>query len=82
MCIGSLFKSPKVETPTIPPPPPTPSPPPTPTPVDSQTQQADAATKRRKQLRSGLQSTIKTRGIFGQGAELSSVTSTGKNTLG
>lgn len=81
MCLSSLFKSPKVETPPMPVAPKAPSPPPTPTAVDSQTQQQDMAVKRRKQLRSGLLSTIKKGGVFGSGAELSTVGS-GKNTLG
>lgn len=80
MCLGNLFGK-KPEAPQIPAPPPIPSPPPTPTPVASQTQAQDLATKRRRQLRSGLLSTIKTGGVFGSGAELSSVGG-GKNTLG
>lgn len=82
MCISKLFKSPKPAK--MPPPPPAPSPPPTPTPVESQTQQQDLTTKRRRQLRSGLLSTMKQKGAgaFGKKPELASVTSTGKTTLG
>lgn len=60
MCLSLLSKPPKFETPQLPPPPPTPSPPPTPTAVDSQTQKQDANIRRRKQIRAGLLSTIKT----------------------
>ena len=81
MCLGSLFGK-KPKAPAMPAPPPVPSPPPTPTAIDSQTQQQDSAEKRKKQLRSGLASTIKTRGgVFGSGAELASV-GTGSKTLG
>jgi hypothetical protein len=80
MCLGNLFGK-KPEQPQMPAPPPMPSPPPTPTAVESQTQAQDMATKRRLQMRAGLLSTIKTGGVFGAGAELSSVGS-GKNTLG
>lgn len=81
MCLGDLFGGSKPSAPKPPPPPPTPAPPPTPTAVDSQTSAQDLKKKRRRQLRAGLSSTIKTGGVFGTGAELSSV-GTGSRTLG
>lgn len=82
MCFSSLFSKPKIETPKpiAPPPSVTASPPPTPTSIDSQGQASDIAAKRKKRLRSGVLSTIKSGGIFGSGSQLSS--SQGKNTLG
>ena len=80
MCFSSLFKSPKVDTPAMPKAPtPAPIPSPTPTRVESQSQIQDLQMRKKKQLRSGLLSTIKG-GIFGGGAELSS--GSGKSTLG
>lgn len=77
MCLSSLFKQPKIEMPAAPAP--TPMPAPTPTKVESQSNLEDMNQRRKKQLRSGLLSTIKG-GVFGGGAELSS--GTGKSTLG
>jgi hypothetical protein len=80
MCLSSLFKQPKIDTPSMPAAPtPTPMPAPTPTKVESQANLEDMNQRRKKQLRSGLLSTIKG-GVFGSGAELSS--GTGKSTLG
>jgi hypothetical protein len=84
MCISSLFKQPKIETPAMPTPPPAvtqAAPPPVPTSVESQSQASDMAQKRKKQLRSGLLSTIKAGGIFGSGSELGT-SGGGKTTLG
>ena len=83
MCFSSLFKTPKIETPPVPQASAAvaaaPIPSPTPTQVESQSTRTDIATKRKKQLRSGLLSTIKSGGVFGSGAELGT---SGKSTLG
>jgi hypothetical protein len=79
MCLSSMFKQPKIETPAMPAAAPTVVASPTPTSVASQTQLQDLEARKKKQLRSGLLSTMKSGGIFGGGAELSS---TGKSTLG
>ena len=81
MCVGSLFSKSKAPTMPAPPPPPAPAPVPTPSEVSPQLA-GDARRRQREMLRRGVASTIKTRGITGSGAELSSASLSGKSTLG
>lgn len=81
MCLGSLFSKPK--SPAMPAAAPLPAPAPVPTPSEVSPQVAgDARRKKLEQLRRGLSSTIKTRGIVGSGAELQPSSLVGSSTLG